>query len=166
MWSPVLVVAGWDVDFQLNLNTETVRSTDLKDPLCVPPNMSVRDVLVLMKQHNTGCVLVCRNEKLIGIFTQRDVLRLLATEANLATPIESAMAANPVTLHEGDTVGTAIRRMTEGGYRHLPVVDDNERPTGLLKVRGIIHYLVEHFPQTIYNLPPEPRLVAQEREGA
>ncbi len=154
------------MDFQLNLNTETVRHAGLKEPLCVPPRMSLRDVLVLMRQHNTGCVLICRDEKVAGIFTQRDVLRLLATEANMATPIEDVMARDPVTLHESDTVATAILKMSEGGYRHLPVVDDDDRPLGLLKVRGIVHFLVEHFPNAIYNLPPEPRLVAQDREGA
>jgi CBS domain-containing protein len=128
--------------------------------------MSVRDVLVLMRQHNTGCVLICRDERLAGIFTQRDVLRLLATEADLATPIEDVMARDPTTLHATDTMAAAIRRMAEGGYRHLPVVDDAGRPLGLLKVRGIVHFLVEHFPNAIYNLPPEPRLVAQDREGA
>ena len=157
---------GPKVDFQLNLNTETVRQAGLKEPLCVPPGMSVRDVLVVMKQHNTGCVLICRDEKLAGIFTQRDVLRILATDGNLATPIEDAMARNPVSLHETDTIATAIRKMSTGGYRHLPVVDDDNRPLGLLKVRGIVHFLVEHFPNAIYNLPPEPRLVAQDREGA
>ena len=154
------------MDFQLNLNTESVRHAGLKEPLCVPPGMSVRDVLVLMKQHNTGCVLTCRDEKLVGIFTQRDVLRLLATEADLGAAVETVMAADPTALHESDTVATAIREMSNGGYRHLPVVDDAGRPLGLLKVRGIVHFLVEHFPNAIYNLPPEPRLVAQEREGA
>lgn len=128
--------------------------------------MSVRDVLVLMRQHNTGCALVCRDEKLAGIFTQRDVLRLLATEADLSMAVDDVMARDPVTLHESDTMAEAIRRMSEGGYRHLPVVDDGGRPLGLLKVRGIVHFLVDHFPNTIYNLPPEPRLVAQDREGA
>jgi CBS domain-containing protein len=128
--------------------------------------MSVRDVLVLMKQHNTGCVLVCEQEKLVGIFSQRDVLRLLALEADLGVLLETVMTRNPVTLKEGDTVATAIARMTAGGYRHLPIVDGEGRPTGLLKVRGIVHYLVEHVPKTIYNLPPDPKMVAQTREGA
>jgi CBS domain-containing protein len=154
------------VDFQLNLNSQTVRQAGLKEPLCVPPRTTVRQVLVLMKQHNTGCILICRDEKLAGIFTQRDVLRLLATEADMSVPIESVMAANPVTLNAHDTLATAIRRMTAGGYRHLPVIDEQGSPIGLLKVRGIVHFLVEHFPKAIYNLPPEPRTVAQEREGA
>ena len=59
-----------------------------------------------------------------------------------------------------------IRRMEQGGYRHLPVVDEANRPVGILSVRRIVHYLVEHFPSTVYNLPPDPRTFPQEREGA
>ena len=122
--------------------------------------------MVLMKQHNTGCILVCRHRKLVGIFTQRDVLRMLATEADLAVSIEQEMASPPVTLNRTDTVATAVKRMTTGGHRHLPIVDDEGQPIGLLKVRGIVHFLVEHIPKTIYNLPPQPRVVTQDREGA
>lgn len=154
------------MNFDLNLHTETVSQAGPIDPLCLPPRMSVRDVLVLMKQHNTGCVLVCEQQKLIGIFTQRDVLRLLAMEADLGVLVETVMTRNPVTLRQSDTVATAIARMSAGGYRHLPIVDAQGQPTGLLKVRGIVHYLVEHVPKTIYNLPPNPKMVAQNREGA
>jgi hypothetical protein len=56
--------------------------------------------------------------------------------------------------------------MDEGGYRHLPVVDEGGRPVGVLSVKRIVHYLVEHFPTTVYNLPPNPGAVPQEREGA
>ncbi len=153
-------------DVELSLNTDTVGQAGLIEPLCVPPVMTVSEVLVLMKQHDTGCVLVCRDEQLVGIFTARDVLRMLATEADLDVAIESEMASNPVSLTQSNTVGSAIQQMTTGGYRHLPVVDESGCPVGLLKVRGIIHYLVEHFPNTIYNLPPDPRVVPQEREGA
>jgi CBS domain-containing protein len=154
------------VDFALNLHTETVQQAGPRAPVCVPPSMAVADVLTIMKQHNTGCVLICRQERLVGIFTQRDVLRLLAEDADLTQPIESIMAAEPVTLRPDDTVATAIQRMTAGGYRHLPIVNDERQPVGLLHVRGIVHFLVEHFPQAIYNLPPEPRAVVQQREGA
>jgi CBS domain-containing protein len=56
--------------------------------------------------------------------------------------------------------------MQEGGYRHLPVVNEVGRPVGVLSVKQIVHYLVEHFPTTIYNLPPDPTVIPQEREGA
>jgi CBS domain-containing protein len=56
--------------------------------------------------------------------------------------------------------------MEEGGYRHLPVVDERERPVGILSVKRIIRYLVEHFPTTVYNLPPDPQAVPKNPEGA
>ena len=57
--------------------------------------------------------------------------------------------------------------MEEGGYRHLPVVVD-DRPVGILSVKRIVHYLVEHFPATVYNLPPDAPTLNHppKREGA
>ena len=60
----------------------------------------------------------------------------------------------------------AIAAMTRGGYRRLPIVDADGRPMGIIKIEGILHYLVEHFPKVIYNLPPEPHYSRQQREGA
>jgi CBS domain-containing protein len=76
------------------------------------------------------------------------------------------MTPNPVVLRARDTVGKAITLMAQGGYRRLPIVDDLGRPTGILTVQGIMHYLVEHFPAAIYNLPPVPHHSFQQREGA
>jgi hypothetical protein len=56
--------------------------------------------------------------------------------------------------------------MAEGGYRHLPMIDGEGRPTGVMAVHGIVHYLVDHFPATVYNLPPDPKATTKEREGA
>ena len=63
-------------------------------------------------------------------------------------------------------MGEAIRVMAEGGYRHLPIVDSHGKPTGVVAVHGIVHYLVDHFPETVYNLPPDPKAAPREREGA
>jgi hypothetical protein len=56
--------------------------------------------------------------------------------------------------------------MSKGGYRRLPIVDEAGKPTGILRVKGILRYLVEHFPAVVYNLPPEPHQTTQQREGA
>ena len=76
------------------------------------------------------------------------------------------MTPHPVVVDRKEPVGAVIRRMEEGGYRHLPVVDEGGHVVGILSVKRIVHYLVEHFPATIYNLPPDPGVVQQEREGA
>jgi len=65
-----------------------------------------------------------------------------------------------------ESIRSALRRMEQGGYRHLPVVDRSGRPVGVLSVRRIVHYLVEHFPSTIHCLPPDPEAVPRRAEGA
>jgi CBS domain-containing protein len=99
------------------------------------------------------------------VFTERDALRVMAQNIDLATPIEQMMTPRPVTVHAGEKIGVAVQKMATGGYRRLPIVDDAGRPVGLVNVSGIVHYLVEHFPKTIYNLPPVPHPVMQQREG-
>ena len=76
------------------------------------------------------------------------------------------MMTDPVTVKAGDSVGKAIAKMSFGGYRRLPIVNDQGAAVGLLKVSGILHYLVEHFPEVVYTLPPKPHHMHKEREGA
>jgi CBS domain-containing protein len=154
------------VDIQLNLSTETVTHVHAREPLCVEPQVSVREVLRLLKEHRSGSAIVCRGDSVVGIFTERDALRLMASNAVLDTPIESVMTRDPMSLRAVDTVATAITRMSTGGYRRLPIVDDQGRLQGLLKVSGIMRYLVEHFPKTVYNQPPVTQAPPLEREGA
>lgn len=154
------------VDFQIDLNTDTVDCAYPAALVRVEPQTTVREVFELLKEKRTGCAVVCQDDKLVGIFTERDTLKLMAAEANLNQPIEAVMVKNPVTLSAEDTVGKAIAKMSFGGYRRLPIVDEQGRPTGLLKLPGILHYLVEHFPNVVYTLPPAPHHSTQEREGA
>ena len=154
------------MDFELNLNGETVDVVHPADPLAVEPDTPVRDVLALLKSQRTGSVLICRDGALIGIFTERDALRMMARGASLDVPIEQVMIADPVSIPVGASVGTAIRKMSEGGYRRLPIGDEQGRPQGGVKATGVVHYLVEHFPETVYNLPPQPNPVMDQREGA
>lgn len=76
------------------------------------------------------------------------------------------MTANPATISQDATVGSTIRSMSQGGYRRLPIVNQDGKIVALLKVSHILRYLVEHFPQYIYNLPPAPHHMLAEREGA
>ena len=155
------------MDIELNLHAETVDRTNPVAPLCVPPLTPVRRVLALLRDENRGAVLVCRQTTLVGIFTERDALRLMACGAGLDEPDERFMTRQPITVDAEDTVACAIRKMSAGGYRHLPVLADDGQPSGVVKVSGIIRYLVEHFPKTVYNQPPlSPAGAQPTREGA
>ncbi len=154
------------MSFELHLKTEEVIRAHPADAVCVGPHDSVRSVLHRMKDEQTGSVLITSEKKLVGIFTERDALKLLAQGADLEIPIRDAMIGNPVTVLVSDTVGKAISKMSHGGYRRLPVVDEAGHAISILKVSGILRYLVEHFPDVVYTLPPEPHHHTKTREGA
>jgi len=154
------------VDFQLSLESEGVGSAYPDQPLAATADDSVGNVMQLLRAQRTGAVLICEGSKLVGIVTERDALEAMAGSTDFSTPVREFMSAPPVTIASSATVGEAIRKMSEGGYRHLPIVDNEQKPTGVLAVNGIVHYLVDHFPETVYNLPPDSKSVQRAREGA
>jgi len=111
-----------------------------------------------MKEHRVGCVLVEAEGRLLGIFTERDILtKLVGTGYDPATvKVDGVMTRNPETLTPEDPIAFALHRMSVGGYRHLPLMDTAGRPVGILSVKDIVDYLAEHFPEEILNIPPEP----------
>jgi CBS domain-containing protein len=155
------------MDLARNLKIDSVSRLQPTAPWQVRPDQTIAQTVELMREHRVGCVLVTSGNKLLGIFTERDLMgRVLAEGKPLTQPVSDFMTPNPVTVHPKDPISAAVRRMNEGGYRHLPVVDGTGRPVGVLSVKRIVHYLVEHFPTTVYNLPPDPGAVPHEREGA
>jgi CBS domain-containing protein len=153
------------MDIELKLTTETVDQVGPLEPLCVQPQTSVREVLRQMKQGNFGSALVCHAGQLIGIFTERDALRIMARHGELDAPVERVMVTSPATIRPDATVASAVLKMSSGGYRRLPIVDAQGRPGGVVEVAGIVHYLVQHFPKAVYNLPPVAHPLTHDREG-
>jgi CBS domain-containing protein len=155
------------MDLARNLKIDSVSRLTPGSPLQLGPTQTVGEAVRLMREERVGCILVCQDDRIKGIFTERDLMRrVLADGKPLTVPVADCMTPHPVVVHPKDSIAAAIRRMEEGGYRHLPVVNDVGRPLGVLSVKQIVHYLVEHFPAAIYNLPPDPGVVPQEREGA
>lgn len=155
------------MDLARNLKCDSVSRLHPAAPLQIGPDQTVAEAVALMRQEDVGYVLVTQDQRLSGIFTERDLLRrVLAAGKPLTLTLAECMTPNPVVVGRKDSIAVAVRRMEEGGYRHLPVVDEGGRLVGVLSVKRIVHYLVEHFPATVYNLPPDPGMVPQEREGA
>jgi CBS domain-containing protein len=150
-----------------SLRIESVSRLHPLNPLRMSPSQTVAEAVALLRQEEAGCLLVCEDGNLVGIFTERDLLRrILAQGKPLTTPLAQCMTPNPTTVQAKESVAAAIQRMEAGGYRNLPVVDDTGKPLGVLSVKQIVHYIVEHFPGTVYNLPPEADVVQHAREGA
>ena len=155
------------MDLAKNLKIDSVCRLQPGPPHQVSPRQTVAEAVALMRQEQVGCVLVCQGRQIEGIFTERDLMRrVLASGKPLTTPVADCMTPHPIAVHPKDSIATAVRRMEEGGYRHLPVVDHAGQAVGVLSVKRIVHYLAEHFPDTVYNLPPDPGAVPQAPEGA
>jgi CBS domain-containing protein len=150
-----------------NLKVDSVSRLHPTAPLRVAPEQTVAEAVRSMRERRVGCVLVCREDRLLGVFTERDLMRrVLAADLPLSTPVADCMTPDPVVVGPKEPIGAAVRRMEEGGYRHLPVVDEVGRPLGVLSVKRIVHYLAEHFPATVCNQPPDPASFPTEAEGA
>lgn len=150
-----------------NLRVDSVSRLQPARPRSVEGSQTVADAVYAMRQERIGCLLVCQKDRLIGIFTERDLMgRVLGVGKPLTTPMSEVMTQEPVTVSPKDSIRTAIKKMQSGGYRHLPVVDEANRPVGVLSVKRIVTYLVEHYPAAVYNLPPDPNAVPQHPEGA
>ena len=89
--------------------------------------------------------------RLVGIFTECDLLGLIDGGKELSTPLVDVMTAQPETVTAEDSLYEVTRSMNQGGYRHLPVVDFAGSPIGIVDVKTVVHFLVEHFPAAVYN---------------
>ena len=128
-----------------SLLMDRVSVLDPKPPIVVSPDTSVADVLQTLVKRGIGCVFVVEHEKVIGVFSERDALLRLNTEAsNYAEhPISELMTTSPQSLESDAKIAFAVRMMDLGGYRHVPVVDENAHPTGVISARDILRYLTE-----------------------
>ena len=98
-------------------------------PLTLGPTATVKHACACMRDRRVGAVLVTDAEqRLLGIFTGRDaVCRVLALGLDAAaTTLEQVMTADPDTMPPGKTAIEALRLMHDGGYRHLPVIENGK----------------------------------------
>ena len=157
----------YPLELSRDLKVDSVSRLDPAPPRAIDAAGTAGDAVVAMREHNVGCLLITDAGCVVGVFTERDLLvRVLAPGCSLDLPIRECMTAPPVTVSPKDSVRTAVRRMQKGGYRHLPVVDESGHPVGVLSARRVVHYLVEHFPGLVFNLPPDPNRFPAAPEGA
>jgi CBS domain-containing protein len=148
------------------LLTARLDELSLRTPIVVEPDTTVVAAVNAMNEQRIGCVLVQRAGKLVGIFTERDVLtRVIFRNANATMTVEAAMTKDPETLEEDQTIACALNKMSVGGYRHIPVVRRG-KPVGVVSIRNLVDFLVELFPERVLNVPPSPaQAIPKSRDG-
>jgi len=114
--------------------------------LMAPPETTVSKAAKLMAGKNVGAVMVVENERLVGIFTERDaVVRVMARGRDArATQLADVMTAPPLTVDPDKTFGYALLMMHENGFRHVPVIE-NGKPVGIVSARNALDPEMEEF---------------------
>ncbi len=130
-------------------------------------NATVRECVDVMRAANFGAVVITREGKLAGILTERDLLRTALTREDdwLSMPVSDFMTKNPDSLRKDDPMVFVMNRMHVGGYRHVPIVDENDVPTHIVSIRDVLRFLLSHFEDEVSNIPPEPYRGPPKRYG-
>jgi len=114
--------------------------------LKAPPGISVAEAARRMAKKNVGAIVVMEGERLVGIFTERDVVfRVVARGFDVKTTrIAQAMTRRPYTIGPEEPFGYALLIMHDKGFRHLPVIE-NGKVVGIVSARGALDPDLEDF---------------------
>jgi len=138
---------------------DPITTIDLRKPISVPGDTSIADALQIMKDEKIGCLLVVEKSKLVGIFTERDIIRRIVGRNLSHADIDIAdyMTTDPDTLTADAPLAFALNYMVLGGYRHVPILDANDSPVACLSIKDVVKHIGAHYFSAISTLPPTPK---------
>lgn len=119
----------------------------------VSPDVSVLDALSVMARHDIGSVLVTQNDRLAGIFTERDYARKLVLKGlnSKEATVGEVMTPNVCTITPSQTLDAVMNIMTENRFRHLPVVDHG-KIVGIVTIGDVVKAVIDQQEKTINHL--------------
>ena len=121
-----------------------------QDVATIGPDATVHEAAELMVKRRIGALVVLRSERLVGIFTERDMLaRVVAASRDpTETKVEEVMTRNPDSLPPDATAADALEMMGKRGYRHLPIVD-GDRVVAVLSLRDLYSAMTVELKQNL-----------------
>ncbi len=119
----------------------------------VTPDASVFDALTLMAEHDIGGVLVIENDRLVGIFTERDYARKIVLKglSSRSVKVGDLMTTNVQTIGPSDQITSVMATMTNKRFRHLPVLDEG-RTIGIITIGDVVKAVIQEQEATIQHL--------------
>ncbi|ABE40495.1 CBS domain-containing protein [Rhodopseudomonas pseudopalustris] len=122
----------------------------------VEPDERLSAAVKTLSERRIGAVLVMRGTRLDGILSERDIVKVLADRgaAALDDPVHAVMTRDVVSCAQNDTVGEIMEVMTSQKFRHLPVLDGDDRVVGLISIGDIVKWRLreyEHEQQALHD---------------
>jgi CBS domain-containing protein len=135
------------------------------DYVCIEPSTPLRQAIEVIKQDEGGCAIVCEGDRVVGIFTERDLLtKIIGEQIDLHDPVSNWMSPAVSTLTLDATIGDAVDMMNAKSFRNIPLVRDGKL-VGSISVFDVISYLAESYPKATMNLPPSPNQIMDSTDG-
>jgi CBS domain-containing protein len=120
-----------------------LRDVSVRHLLTIDPQASLRRAAKVMTDRGVGCAVVIENEKVAGIITERDILRAIAADQIMDdTKVEQIMTREVVSGAPGWDILRAAKAMTDGGFRHLLVMEMDD-PVGIVSLRDLLDSMAE-----------------------
>ena len=120
-------------------DVDSIMSREL---VTVTPALPLQEAARRMSAGHVGAALVLDGERLVGILTERDILRAFADQSEGAMRVADWMTPNPETIAPSETAGQAGVLMIHGGFRHLPVVE-GETVVGIVSIRDLMRRVID-----------------------
>jgi len=119
----------------------------------VGPNVTVREALEIMAQHNIGALLVMDGETLKGIFSERDYARKVALKGKSSNDakVSDVMTSNVITINTKHSIDQCMQIMTDKHIRHLPIVNDVQ-VIGLISIGDVVREMIAYQKSMIEQL--------------
>lgn len=159
--SSAAISAGVDIN-------DPIKTLDLASLVSVSSDISLKETIDLMNEKGFGAVVIAdEQQKATGIFTDRDILRRVVSKEGIDLSKEKLgdyMTKNPETLSADDPIAYALNKMSDGGYRHLPITVDGAAKY-MLSVKDIVDQIAITYRKNVLNLPPNPKQVPSEYGG-
>ena len=132
-----------------------IANFDLRKPPIIELGTSLENVLGFMQETTNNCVLTLSNEKLNGILTERDILLKVTGKGYdlQLTTIDEFITRNPEYVSPEDPLAYALNKMYVGGFRYVPVINDEMFPVGIISISDIISTIADFFHNEIIKLP-------------
>jgi CBS domain-containing protein len=127
---------------------ESIGSIGLKDPLTVELDTPLHHAIAMMKSKRIGSLVVVNPDRTIaGIFTERDCLMKVAgRESEFENrPIKEFMTPDPFRELPDVSIAYALNIMANGGFRHVPIVDQDDLPIGIISVKDVVAHIVNRM---------------------
>jgi CBS domain-containing protein len=113
-----------------------------RDLLTVAPDLPLEEMAKRMVSRDVGAALVTEGDRLVGIVTERDVLRAVAGGVHESSVVADCMTSDPETMDPDESTQHAAVLMIHGGFRHLPITEGDE-VVGMLSIRDLMRVVLE-----------------------